>query len=207
MKFTKSSNPVFSQNRFDQMAQTTTSEGVMTVNGTVNKTLLLFGILLISAAVSWSSVAKGGSGMGFIAAGGIFGLIIAIATIFKPQWSPYTAPAYAFFEGLFVGGISALYAAAYSGIVFQAVGLTFSILFVLLLAYRSGLIKATPKFKRGIIIATGGVFFFYILNFVFSLFGGGVSLANFGLLGIGIQLVIVGVASLNLILDFDFIEI
>jgi uncharacterized YccA/Bax inhibitor family protein len=206
MKFSKTSNPVFSQNRFDQMAQTRTSDEVMTVGGAVNKTLLLFGILLLSGAFAWDSVRSGGMGAGLIFPGAILGLIIAIVTIFKPQWSPYTAPAYAFFEGLVLGAVSALYAAYYHGIVIQAAGLTLSILFVLLFVYRTGIIKATPKFKRGIIIATGGVFFFYVLNFIFSLFGGGVSLANFGLLGIGIQLVIVVIASLNLILDFDFIE-
>ena len=206
MRFSKTSNPVFSQNRFDQMAQTRTSDEVMTVKGTVNKTLLLFGILLLSGAFAWDSVKGGGSAMVLILPGAILGLITAVVTIFKPQWSPISAPIYAFFQGLVVGAVSAIYAAAFQGIVLQAVGLTLSILFVLLFVYRTGLIKATDKFKRGIIIATGGVFFFYALNFIFSLFGGGVSLANFGLLGIGIQLAIVVIASLNLILDFDMIE-
>jgi uncharacterized YccA/Bax inhibitor family protein len=207
MRFDKSSNPVFSKNRFDNIAQSGVQSGeVMTIKGTINKTLLLFGILLLSGAFAWNSVKTGGVGLGLVIPGAIFGLIIAIVTVFKPQWSPYTAPAYAFFEGLVLGAVSALYAGAYNGIVGQAIGLTLSILFVMLFAYRSGLIKATERFKRIVIIATAGVAVFYVLNFIFSLFGGGVSLGNFGLLGIGIQLAIVVIASLNLILDFDGIE-
>jgi uncharacterized YccA/Bax inhibitor family protein len=76
----------------------------------------------------------------------------------------------------------------------------------MLVLYKTGVLKATPKFKKGVIIATGGVFFFYILNMIFSLFGGGISLFNLGIVGVLIQLVIVGVASMNLILDFDSVE-
>ena len=141
-----------------------------------------------------------------VGTGAIGGLIVAILTVMKPHLSPYTAPIYALFEGLMVGALSAFYASLFDGIVIKAVGITLSILFIMLVLYKTGTLKATPKFKKGVIIATGGILFFYILNFVFSFFGGGVSFFKLGLIGIGIQLVIIVIASLNLILDFDSIE-
>ncbi len=205
MALGRSSNPVFNQDRFRNIANSATSDGVMTVNGTITKTLILFVILIAAGAFVWGKVTPENL-LTFVIGGAIGGLIFALATIFKPAWAPITAALYAVFEGMFVGAISKMYASFYDGIVMQAVGLTMSILLVMLVLYRTGVLRATPKFRRGVIIATAGIFLFYILNWIFSMFGGGVSLANFGLLGIGIQLVIVGVASLNLILDFDNIE-
>ncbi len=206
MRIGRSSNPALSGNRFLNSEYVGSSDEVMTINGAINKTLILFGILSVSAYYTWTHFLASMPAGTLIAIGAIGGLILAFATVFKPQWSPVTAPLYAAFEGVAVGAISAMYAGFLDGIVLQAVGLTFSILFIMLALYRTGVLRATPKFKRGIIIATAGIFFFYILNWIFGMFGGGVNIANFGLLGIGIQLFIVGVASLNLILDFDNIE-
>jgi len=207
MRLTRSSNPVFNKTRLENAMRTETVSGeVMTVNGSITKTAILFLLLLVTASFSWKLVESGTSMITVVLPGVIGGLILALVTIFRPQYAAYTAPAYALFEGLAVGGISAFYASFYQGIVIQAVGLTLSILFVMLLLYRTGVLKATPIFRRGVIIATGGVAVFYILNMIFSLFGGGISLFNFGLLGIGIQLAIVVIASMNLILDFDNIE-
>jgi len=141
-----------------------------------------------------------------IVGGAIGGLAIAIFTILKPEKSPILAPIYALVEGIFIGAISAMYSNFYSGIVMQAIGLTLSIFLIMMLLYKTGLITATAKLKKGIIIATGGVMFFYVLNFITSFFGGGVSLFNLGIVGIGISLVIVVIAAMNLILDFDMIE-
>jgi uncharacterized YccA/Bax inhibitor family protein len=209
MRFGKSSNPILSEKRFESMhAFTNVSSEPMTLNGTLNKTLILFGALLISGVFAWNLTKAGNiiNPMILIIGGAIGGLIFAVITAMKPEKSSITAPIYALFEGLFVGSISAMYDSFLDGIVMQAIGLTLSILLVMLLLYRSGLIKATPKFKKGLLIATGGVVVFYALNFIASLFGGGISLANLGALGIGISLVIVVIAAMNLILDFDMIE-
>jgi len=139
--------------------------------------------------------------------GGIGGFIVALVTIFKKEWSPITAPIYALLEGLVLGGISAMFELRYPGIPMQAVGLTFGTLFVLLMAYHSGLISATEKFKLGVMAATGGIAVFYLVQFVLGFFGARFAAINgSGLLGIGFSVVVVIVAALNLILDFDFIE-
>ena len=141
---------------------------------------------------------------------GIFGgLIIAIITIFKKEWSPITVPIYAILEGLALGSISFYFDEKYNGIVIQAIGLTLCILASLLIAYRSGIIKATENFKLGIFAATGGIFLIYLVSFIMSFFGTSFSVLspnNSSLMSIGISLFIVVIASLNLVIDFDFIE-
>ena len=205
MRIGRSSNPAVAEARLRHIAQAEeySSDKVMTIDGTLNKTLIMFGILLLTGYFGWT---YGAGSTGMIWTGVIGGLILAIVTIARPQYSPYTAPAYAAFQGLAVGAISAFYASLYDGIVMQAVGLTLAIFFVMLMLYRSGTIRATPKFRKGMFIALGGVLIFYVLNLIAGFFGGGVSLFNLGWMGILIQLVIVGIASLMLILDFDNIE-
>jgi uncharacterized YccA/Bax inhibitor family protein len=140
--------------------------------------------------------------------GGLFGgFIVGLVTIFKKEWSPVTAPVYALLEGLALGGISAVFELRYPGIGIQAVSLTFGTLFVLLLAYSSGWIKVTDKMRLGIVAATGGIAVFYLLQMVLGFFGVHFTTINgSGPIGIGFSLVVVAIASLNLILDFDFIE-
>jgi len=134
-------------------------------------------------------------------------LIVAFVTIFKKEWSPITSPIYALLEGLALGGLSALLDVRYPGIALQAVGLTFGTLFVLLLAYRSGLIPVTQKFRMGIVAATGGIMVFYLLEMLLGFFGVRfASINGNGGIGIGFSLVVVAIAALNLVLDFDFIE-
>ena len=139
--------------------------------------------------------------------GAIGGLVLALITVFKKEWSPVTAPMYALVEGLFLGAISAVFNAKFPGIVFQAVLLTFGTLFALLFAYRSGLIKATENFKLGVIAATGGIALLYLASFVLGFFNINVPVIHdSGWLGIAFSLFVVVVAALNLVLDFDFIE-
>ena len=112
-------------------------------------------------------------------------------------------------EGLMLGGISFMYGQLFEGIVFNAIMLTVSILLCLLFAYRSGIIKATENFKLGIFAATAGIFLVYIASFIASFFGVGFSFldpTNSSLFSIGVSLFVVVIASLNLVLDFDFIE-
>ncbi len=130
-----------------------------------------------------------------------------MVTIFKKEWSPVTSPIYALLEGLALGGISAAIDLRYPGIAIQAVGLTFGTLFVLLLAYRSGLIQVTQKFRLGIIAATGGIMLFYLLEMVLGFFGiRFMAINGSGPIGIAFSLFVVAIAALNLVLDFDFIE-
>jgi len=135
------------------------------------------------------------------------GLIFALITTFKKTWAPVTAPVYALLEGLALGGISAVFELRFPGIAIQSVGLTFGAMFVLLLAYRSGLIPVTQKFRLGIIAATGAIMLFYVAELLLGFFGVRfASINGSGIVGIGFSVVIVAVAALNLVLDFDFIE-
>jgi uncharacterized YccA/Bax inhibitor family protein len=136
------------------------------------------------------------------------GFVVALVTIFKKTWSPFTAPLYALLEGLALGGISAVFEKTYHGIAVQAVGLTLGVLFVMLLAYKTGLIRATQGFKIGVIAATGGIAVFYLVEMVLSFFFHfQFSAINGGsFLGIAFSLFVVVIAALNLVLDFDMIE-
>ncbi len=200
----RSANPTLNRKTFASFQQTAVSGQTMTIEGSVNKTAVLMACLLFTAFYSWTHPS---SAMVFLPVGVFGGLILAMVTIFKRQWAPVTAPLYALFEGLFLGSLSIMLETKYPGIVMNAVMLTFGTLITLLLAYRSGLIKATENFKLGVAAATGGIFFMYMISFVMGLFGMHLSfLHDSSLLSIGISFVVVIVAALNLVLDFDFIE-
>jgi uncharacterized YccA/Bax inhibitor family protein len=179
----------------------------MTVEGTVYKSALLLVLVIAAATVSWRFAENGvillpGVGVAFFA---LIGL--AIATAFRPTWAVVTGPLYALASGTLLGAISAIYNAQYEGIVGQAVIATMATAAGMLLAYSTGLVRATPRFRKIIISATLGVMLLYVVSIVMRLFGAEVPLLHdSGPLGIGISLLIVGVAAFNLILDFDFIE-
>lgn len=205
--FLRSSNPVLKESAFT--GQIATGE-TMTIQGTVNKTGLLLLFVVVSAAYTWglSHSPTPQAAFPWMIGGALVGFVTALVTVFKKTWSSLTAPVYALCEGLFLGGISAIFEKWYPGIAVQAVALTFAVMFVLLLAYKTGIIRATRGFKLGVIAATGAIALVYLVNMVMQLFGaGGFSfLYSSTPLGIGISLVVVIIASLNLILDFDFIE-
>lgn len=198
----RTANPTLTKKTFQEAARVSPGEGSMTISGTINKTVALFLILLLGASISWYQPTPL-----FIWGGAIGGFIVAIVTVFKKEWSPVTAPVYAGLEGLFLGGISLQYANMYDGIVFNAVLLTLGTFAAMLMAYRSGLIKVTQQFRMGVVAATGGIALVYIASIVLSFFGINISLIHgSGLMGIGFSLIIVGVAALNLVLDFDMID-
>lgn len=179
----------------------------MTIYGTVNKTAALLFLAVCSSAYTWNLVDRGANVMPWMAGGALGGLVVALVTVFKRTWAPITAPMYALLEGLFLGGLSATLAARFEGIVFQAVMLTFGTLFSLLLAYRSGLIRATENFKLGVVAATGAIFLIYLAGWILSFFGKSIPFIHqSGWIGIGFSLAVVVIAALNLVLDFDFIE-
>ncbi|MFG3447024.1 MULTISPECIES: Bax inhibitor-1/YccA family protein [unclassified Stenotrophomonas] len=211
----RSGNPALSESTFLDLASgsvVTSPDQVMTINGTVNKTGVLLLLTVLTAAFAWSQ-AVGADGqiapgaMIYAIGGAIGGLVLALVTVFKKEWSPVTAPMYALVEGFFLGAISAVFEARFPGIVFQAVLLTFGTLFALLAAYRSGLIKVTENFKLGVVAATGGIALLYLASFVLSFFNINVPVIHeASWLGIAFSLFVVVVAALNLVLDFDFIE-
>jgi uncharacterized YccA/Bax inhibitor family protein len=185
----------------------------MTLNGTINKTGILLVLAIASAGFTWFQFLQSGNPadvMPYMLGGMLGGLVFALVTIFKKEWAPVTAPAYALLEGLVLGGLSAVFELRYPGIAIQAVGLTFGTLFAMLFLYRTGVIKVTEKFRLGVFAATGGIALFYLLEMVLRLFGinfaGPNGVNGSGMIGIGFSLIVVGVAALNLVLDFDFIE-
>jgi uncharacterized YccA/Bax inhibitor family protein len=175
----------------------------MTLQGTVNKTGISLLILLAAAAFTWNSSAP----QPFVLLGLVGGLITALVTVFKPTAAPVTTPLYAAFEGLLLGGVSLVFEARYPGIVINAVGLTMGTLAVLLLAYSSGLIRPSENFKLGVVAATGAVALLYLVSMVMGFFGKTIPfIHDSGPIGIAFSLFVVGLAALNLVLDFDFIE-
>ena len=211
----KTSNPALNENTFRNASggQYRGYEEVasrMTLSGTVNKTGILLLCAIATAAWNWHlflETRDTAMVMPLMMLGVLGGLICAMVTIFKKEWSAVTAPAYALLEGLVLGGMSAVLELRYPGIAIQAVGLTFGTLFVLLIAYRSGMIPVTQKFRMGMVAATGGIMVFYLLQMVLGFFGiQFTSINGSGPIGIGISLIIVAVAALNLVLNFDFIE-
>ena len=202
----RSGNPALKADTFSH-APTVAGAEQMTLGGTVNKTALSLFILLITASYIWNRGAADPALPVWILGSVIAGLIVALVTVFKKTWSPVTTPIYAAVEGLALGGISVVFESNYPGIVSQAVFLTFGTLAALLLAYRSGLIKATENFKLGIFAATGGIALLYLVNLVLGFFGMSVPLIHSsGTWGILFSLFVVVIAALNLVLDFDFIE-
>lgn len=203
-------NPVLSTNAFTQVGRVDRSEA-MTMSGTATKAGLLLLCVLAAGAWTWMKFVQGGANpaniSGYMLTGLIGGLILALITAFKADWAPYTSIPYALFQGLFLGGISAIYEMQYSGLVMQAIGLTSATLFCLLLAYQSGWIAVTDTFRTGIVAATGGIALFYVVAMALSFFGIQMPfIFGNGAFGILFSLFVVGIAALNLVLDFDFIE-
>lgn len=207
------SNPVFGQNTFANVGRLR-SGAVMTVNGAVNKTAILLLLLVIAAAYTWNIAAAsigssqaGAAAIPWMLGGALGGFVVALVTVFKQEWSPVTAPIYAILEGLFLGAISAFFQAQYQGLVAQAILLTLAVLLCMLALYRTGIIQVTDKFRMGVVAATAGIFLFYLATWVISFFGVRMPfLYNSSLIGIAISVVVVIIAALNLVLDFDFID-
>jgi uncharacterized YccA/Bax inhibitor family protein len=217
MSLFKSSNPVLQENAykgtiFEDM--TIDRSQTMSVKGTLNKFAVLTLLMIVSAFFAWGYAERGMNVMPLLLISVIGGLIIGIIMARKPQTASYLSPAYALLEGLFVGAISAYFeygrmaSGGYSGIVFQAVGLTFVVSAVMYALYYFRVIKVTQKLRSVIIIATVSVGIFYLLTWVLGLaFGIYIPfLYQNSALGIGFSILMVGLAAFNLLLNFDEIE-
>lgn len=198
----------------------------MTVAGTVNKSFFLLALCVTTAVIGWQMSTPEGQGffdvkvspLLLMLGGGLTGLVLALIAGFKPQTSPVTAPMYALAEGFFVGGASSLYAQMYGNlnnpgsfvpdatIVLQAALGTFGAFAAMLTAYSTKLIKPTERFKSIVITATLGFVFLYGISFLLRLFGVDIPMLHqAGPVSLVICALAIVVASLNLILDFDFI--
>ena len=197
--FGRSGNPAFTRN-FENTEVFSQSER-MTLDGAVNKTAILLALCFAGAFAGWNVPALAMPGL-------IIGTILAFVTIFRsPAKAGSTAPFYAAFEGMALGGITVFAEIQYPGIGIQAIGLTFGILASLLFCYKSGIIKPTENFRLMIFSATMGIALLYLVSFIMSFFGSGIGFIHSnGLFGIGFSLFVVCIAALNLVLDFDFIE-
>ena len=207
--FGRSGNPSLSDATFASEGRV--EERAMTLEGTVNKTGLLLGLLVLAAIYPWNLYFQTGnpaSVMPFVFGGAIGGFVFALITTFKKAWAGITAPIYAVLEGLFLGGLSAVFEAQYPGIVIQATGLTFGTLASLLMLYKLGIIRPTENFKLMVVSATMGIGVLYFISFIMNMFGStGIGFIHSnGIFGIGFSLFVVAIAALNLVLDFDFIE-
>jgi len=210
MELFKSGNPTLKEKYFQNSLVVDQSE-VMTERGTLNKFGLLFLLVLASSIFTWNAFYQGKNILPWIIGSAILGFILALIICFTPRLAAYLVPVYGLVEGVFVGGISAYYNNAFAeqapGIVMQAVGLTFGVVIAMYLLYRLRIIKATQKFKTIVFTATAGIAVFYLLTWILRMFGITMPFIHeSSTIGIGISLVIVAIAALNLILDFDMIE-
>lgn len=206
----RTANPALNDKTFEGFRRVMDRDRTMSIQGTVNKTVLLLAVLLLAAAWTWrlSYTAEDPAVVApWIWGGAVGGFLAGLITVFKKNWAAVTGPVYAVLEGLLLGGLSAMLEARYPGIVIQAVALTFGTLFGLLMAYKSGLIKATENFKLGVFAATMGIGLVYLATLALGLFGIPMPyIHESGATGIAFSLFVVIVAALNLVLDFDFIE-
>lgn len=204
----KNSNPVFNSDSF-RKAQSFSANDIMTVNGTITKSFYLLFLVALSSIATWLYLVMSHNFQTvtlFAGMGSIASLVIGFIAIFKPKTCPVTAPLYSVFQGFALGAITTLLSMKYGGIAFQAVAVTMCVALSMLLSYKFGLIKATEKFRSIVTIATGGIFIVYMASMLLGLFGVQLPFLRTGMFGIIISLVVIGVAALNLILDFDNIE-
>jgi uncharacterized YccA/Bax inhibitor family protein len=210
----KTGNPTLTEKIFDKsLHETAGSFGVMSIRGTMNKFGFLLLMVMASAMFIWNIYAEGNfqTATTLMLVGAIGGFILALVIMFKPTWAAYIVPAYGILEGLFIGGISAffnqMFAKSYPNLIIHAVGLTMGVALAMFLLYNFRIITVTNKFRSIIMSATMGIGLFYLIVWILGLFGVDMGFAfDSSPLSIGISLFIVGIAAMNLLLDFDAIE-
>lgn len=210
----KSGNPALKASAYEgTIFQGIATGEEMTIQGTMKKFGVLFLLMLVSTLFAWQEFYKGNDPKPFLIAGCFGILIVGLLMAFKKNWSPFLAPVYAIIQGLFVGSISAMYDYAfktsYPGLVMQAISLTLVVALVMFILYYTRVIKVTQKFKSVVIIATASIMVFYLIQAI-AYWGFGATIGAFTSantpLGIGFSVLVVCLAALNLLLDFDMIE-
>lgn len=204
----RSANPALREQVFTGFGEQV-GERSMSLQGTVNRTLVLLGCVAAGAVWTWQLFVTGGpaAAVPWAIGGAIGGLVLGLVTGWVRTCAPYTAIPYALAEGLFLGFLSALMEQRFPGVVMQGVAATVCTLAALLVAYSSGFVKATENFKLGLCAATGGIFLVYLATWVLGFFGMQIPyIHSSGLVGIGFSVFVIVIAALNLVLDFDFIE-
>jgi len=205
MNYDQTSNPVLNGNAFQGERVATE---LMSVSGCIHKTALCLGLVFLSALFAWNtSYASGEDLVGKVLLFSVFSLVVALVTCFRPYIAKFTAPLYSLLQGLVLGSTSMLFERAYPGIAVQAVVLTFGVFAAMLAIYRTGLIQVSERFVTGVVAATAGIAIVYIANLLFVVFGGsGFSfMHSSSAFSIGFSLIVVAIAALNLVLDFDFV--
>ncbi len=207
MALMRTANPALNAETFTG-TQATSSDAVMTLEGTVQKTAMLLLLVILASSWIWNEARlHAATVLPWTGLAALAGFVVGLVTVFKKSWAPVMAPLYAVLEGVVLGGISFMFETRYPGIVIQAVALTFGTLAALLVAYTSRLISVTENFKLGVIAATGGIAICYLVDLGLRFFGRSIPMIHeSGLVGIGFSIFVVIIAALNLVLDFDFIE-
>lgn len=204
----RTGNPTLQENTFTKVA-TYKEQSRMTLGGTVNKSFILLFLVIVSAYFSWIYLPTVSTSASSVILTGsiVLGFIVSLICVFNPRQAFILGPIYAVLEGVFLGNISRSYNIAFDGIVLQAVLLTLSIFFVLLMLYKTKIIQATRNFRLMVVSATVGIGIVYFITFILSLFGVYVPyIHSNGAVGLLISVFVVVMAALNLVLDFDFIE-
>jgi uncharacterized YccA/Bax inhibitor family protein len=216
MNLTRTSNPFFGEKTFSRAGQYSANSS-MTMNGTINKTALVVLMVFASAYIVWQKFFTAfnpempaqaiNAVRSYLLVGGIGGFVVAMIASFNPRRSGIFTPIYAILEGLFLGGLSAMFEAQYPGMVVRAVAITFMVFLSMLFVYRQQIIKVTGKFRRGMISALMGLMFFYLASWIAGMFGANVAyLSGGGSFGLIFSLIVTAISAFSLLLDFDFIE-
>ena len=207
-----SKNPFFKTDTFSNTTATHNAVVIdrgetMTISGTINKSFILLMLLVAGAFATWNMAFAGQNPIFLTIGGAIVGLILVLITTFKPHLSTYLSPAYAVAEGLFIGGLSAIFEVRYPGIVIQAVGATFVTFLVCFALYKYKIVQVTEKFRSVVIAATAAIALYYLLSWI-STFFISYQPVHYGnsMMSIGISVFVIVIAALNLFLDFDQIE-
>ncbi len=200
-----SGNPLFNEKAYEKaISQAQRCEGVMTLQGTINKSFLLLFLCMIGGMLGFEHYQTWAYLLTPIALGC---LAVALIIIFAKKTAPLLSGLYAFGEGLLLGMISAVFQAQYQGIVGQAITITLLVFLLMLFIYKTGIIPVNRGFIIGVTAATGAVALFYVGSWVLMLFGVNVSyFTENSTTSFIVNIVICGIAALNFLLDFKFID-
>ncbi len=216
------SNPLLNEARWSKLSHLDEirSSTTMTVDGALNKTLILIGLLVLSLSAMWAKFWVGTAVedmatrmaglMPWLIGGGIAGFVLVLVNVFAPRTAPVVAPLYAICEGIFLGALTMIMEARYPGLPILAAVITIGVTMGLVMLYRSGIIKVSNSFVKGVIGATIGVAIALGGLFILSMFGigGGLrgALYGNGMIGIGFSAVMVLLATFNVVVDLKMIE-